>query len=102
MFDLVEAHFVTRGRERELAATLEGRAQQFRSVQKRLLVRFKVGVRLFFVCGSSLVRCHDAAGVRSKQLGLRERRARLQSLCYPTPMAGCVRTHPGQDPGAPG
>ena len=42
VFDLVESHFAARGKERELAATMEDRVQQFRSVQKRLLVRFKV------------------------------------------------------------
>jgi hypothetical protein len=42
VFDLVEAHFAARGAETALAARLEARAQQFRSVQKRLLMRFKV------------------------------------------------------------
>lgn len=42
MFDLIEAHFTARGAERSVAARLEERATQFRSVQKRLLMRFKV------------------------------------------------------------
>jgi hypothetical protein len=40
--DLIEAHFAARAADRALAARLEDRAQQFRSVQKRLLVRYKV------------------------------------------------------------
>ena len=44
VFDLIEAHFQARAAECALAGRLEARAQQFRSVQKRLLARFKVGM----------------------------------------------------------
>lgn len=43
VFDLIDKHFAAWAAEQALNARLEERAQQFRSVQKRLLVRFKVG-----------------------------------------------------------
>ena len=41
MFNSIEDHFAARVRLRETEATLNDRAQQFRVIQKRLLVRFK-------------------------------------------------------------
>lgn len=41
-FDVVEQHFIARLSISKLSEQLEERAQQFRSIQKRLLVRFKV------------------------------------------------------------
>ena len=41
-FALVDEHFATRKTIARIDLELEQRAQQFRSVQKRLLVRFKV------------------------------------------------------------
>lgn len=42
MSQVVDAHFNARLRIRELRKTLEDRAIQFRIIQKRLLMRFKV------------------------------------------------------------
>lgn len=41
-FELVEAHFSARQEVAALRAKLEGRAGQLRSIEKRLLMRFKV------------------------------------------------------------
>ncbi len=41
LFNAIEEHFAARTRLRETEATLNDRAQQFRVIQKRLLVRFK-------------------------------------------------------------
>lgn len=42
VYDLIDAHLAARRAERVLAGRLEERAAQFRGVQKRLLLRFRV------------------------------------------------------------
>ena len=47
---VVESHFSARAKLSDMRTKLEDRAMQFRNVEKRLLMRFKVGGRVGCVC----------------------------------------------------
>lgn len=62
-YELLDAHFATRQSVMALNTKLEDAGQMFRSIQKRLLIRFKVGVAFqMMVCSAGMLVVGDAGG----------------------------------------